>query len=463
MIFDKPRNNEINELLNYLYKLSATGHINENIIYHILSYHYLKPIERKKRDSFEFLEGISVDHFFDGWEKEFSSRKNTSAFVDKIAYPHYFQFISQDLLNCKEYATLYIPIDYAHLNKGVMLLFDFLDKSNIKHSSFVSDVMSCENVIVRLDKKDEESIKKVIDFVYYNLSGCLNKTNPLVPTIGGIGYSVSDGKNYNYEMSLYLNKYIQMCRERNSKVSAENFKKFLEACYSNNIKFGRSEDFDEHLLETYNIAYSGVEKEKEETKYSNEDKHHLLKEALTATYNKYGYEHAKIALLKATHGNYESITNGSGEIKYREELKKHVSKDEIANFMKMELEFSGISVSEDMNEVINNYCKLLFYAQLPTLFDTICRVTLEKYDSNQLKDALINYINFRHTGMFSRFSNNNDGINYRDQLKFFNASDIVSVIRQSLINKELDSTNMSLPVLLDTYVKVLGIEKYRHQ
>ena len=131
--------------------------------------------------------------------------------------------------------------------------------------------------------------------------------------------------------------------------------------------------------------------------------------------------------------------------------------------MKMELEFSGIGVSEDMNEVINNYCKLLFYAQLPTLFDTICRVTLEKYDSNQLKDALINYINFRHTGMFSRFSNNNDGINYRDQLKFFNASDIVSVIRQSLINKELDSTNMSLPVLLDTYVKVLGIEKYRHQ
>ena len=190
MIFDKPRNNEINELLNYLYKLSATGHINENIIYHILSYHYLKPIERKKRDSFEFLEGISVNHFFDGWENDGNVYKSLTK----------FQFISQDLLNCREYVTLYIPIDYAHLNKGVMLLFDFLNKSNIKHSSFVSDVMSCENVIVRLDKKDEESIKKVIDFVYHNLSGCLNKTNPLVPTIGGIGYSVGDGKNYNYEI-----------------------------------------------------------------------------------------------------------------------------------------------------------------------------------------------------------------------------------------------------------------------
>ena len=76
---------------------------------------------------------------FNNWIQIFSNGKRTECFVDKTNN-YACIFVSKDnkARTSNEHIKIYIPLDADHIENGVKILFDFLEKSKISHISKVS-------------------------------------------------------------------------------------------------------------------------------------------------------------------------------------------------------------------------------------------------------------------------------------------------------------------------------------
>ena len=390
---------------------------------------------------------------FSKWKNRFANKK-VNAFCDEENWRYWFQFVN-NLSGCNEYIKLYIPIDYEHLLDGATMLFSFMDKENISHQSKIASIMRIDNVIVRIRKDDYEALDKILNYINNNeyIRNGLNKCNPFVPTINGIGVMQEHGNSYNDDLSSIISSFIMEARRNNkSDVNIQEFREYLKV---------NSSDID--LINTFEIAYSGEDKNIQNNNLLTiEQKNSLLIDALKATYKKYGFNQTYKALYEIIkNNNYAYITNGNTNLKLRENLKKKVNDFEIKDFV------FGAMKSIDPNykftnldRVIMDYCNYL--VQDISLFhlEEISNVTLENYGEEQLSCALYNYINNNSTNNFSRFSKKDKTINYRDKLKYIDRFTVLNLIQRSLNIRGIDTTKLQVNEMISLYANVLSKSVY---
>lgn len=457
--FDGSRINEMDEFLKFLYAMSKNSNVDHDIVYNALCYYNLKDNDKVHFNGKASLNGRSNEGYFEYWEKAFQHMPNTRAFRDP-AWAYFFQFVSRPSVRGGEYIKLYVPLDLEYLYAGVNQLFDFLDKNQILHQSKVSKKVRVDNVIIRLRKGDYESARKIIDYINSNLyiHDGLNKPNPFIPTVNGVGIMDEHGNSYNSDISYYIERYIQICRSRNCGVSAANFKYFLEECKKRNMRFdGEDLAFDDSLLETFNEAYTGKKKMELNSSVSDEEKYKLIEEAFRATYNKYGLEQVVTAVGAACSGNYEYITNGRKDQLFRDRMNKHVNGREVSKFVSDNL--LGVE-SNKSNEItmdqIKEFCHVKISGDLTSVLDKICRVTFEKYGIDQVKRAIRHFASEKNPCYFSRYHGNNQEVNYRDKIKYFDNILLFNTMKKTLESKGLDVSRYGASQLIESYVDSLA-------
>ncbi len=465
--YDGSRVNEMDEFLNFLYQMSNKRLIMHDDVYSALCFYNLKPSDRP-RDPYgrNVIDGIDNEHLFRYWRDRFKDKKNISAFRDHNR-PYFFRFTNKIPNSTRKFIKLYIPIDGEHLYDGANLLFDYLERNNIPHESKISKKVRVDNVIVRLNYNDVEAAQNIINFINSNpyLRSGLNKPNPFIPTINGIGFMKEHGNSYNSDLSYYIKEFINEARKRGQEnVSAEEFRNYLYTCKSNNIVFGGDGEpyFDDSLLTTFDIAYTGQNKNlnvSNEPSLTEPQKRSLLIDGLRATYQKYGMNQVKRALINIIESSdYSYITNG-GENKFRQRIKENISPSEVSYIVDNIIKTKSNMNFFRLEDKISAFCNDLFSNDLPFLLDEICRVTLSNHGEFQVESALDNFMKSGKLDCFSRFKDGNTAVNYRDKLKMFDRRTFSDVILLSLNNKGINTENMRYQDICKTYARALAQEQ----
>ncbi len=432
--------------------------MNSDIIYNELKFNNLKKLEVDK-----YSQGISVEHFFENWRQRFIGRKNLKAFRDEVRFPYFFQFVNPIKHDTGEYIKLYIPLDYEHLYEGVNQIFDFLDKEGIEHESIVSSQMRVDNVIIRLRADDFDNANKIIDFITSNskIKGGLNRVNPFVPSRKGIGIMCEHGNSYNRDISKLICSYMDYCKINNiNETSAEEFRKYIKSsCY------------DMSVLDTFELAYNGHSRVNTNEgilngPLSEEQKYSLFLDTLRETYKKYGIKQIKSAIVNAINdGDYGFFIRGTGNTKYRENLRKFVSGEDIFNMindrLKLFMDPNAISISID--GVASQFCDILFSDELVFMLDEISNVTLESRGKEQLEFALNQFLYTGKTSAFSRYRNGDTSINYRNKMARIDNKTILDIVSKSLRIKGIDTSTLDTKDLINIYINKLIESKYDYE
>ena len=454
--FDGPRKNEMQEFLDFIYTIKLQNPsliLNSGIIYNQLAYRGLSRSEKNDLD----YSGVDVGHFFNRWERNFKG-KNVEAFCNKED-PRWFQFYNNmDFQN--EYIKLYVPINLPHLYEGVNQLFDFIDREGIEHASKVSNIMRVDNVIILLRLEDIEDANKIIAFINNNkyLKTGLNKNNPFIPTVNGIGFMIEPGISYNERMSEYIVNYLNECFSKGKqKVSVEEFREYVKKYAYNN-----------HIIEIFENAYTGKNprfnrEEEKKSELNLDQKIGLLMDCIKATYDKYGYQQVEYALSNAlAYGNFDYFTNGKTKLHLREKLAECVSKEELSSIVKTTLDEM---VSQKMIhkkspfEIAEVYCKQILGDTLVFNLDEACNVTFENHGKEQLVGAINEYIKNNNASMFSKFFGVS-GTNYRRVISSLGNENIMALITQSLKMRGYDIFGRSDEELINSYASMFEHTKY---
>ena len=465
------RKDEITDILNFMYQMSNKRLLSHDDVYGVLCYYNLKP-QDKLHDSQgnEILSGLNNEHFFPYWIKRFENKRNISTFVNPN-WSYFCQFVNNISHSTERFIKLYIPVDAEHLYDGANILFDYLERNNISHLSKISKKVRVDNIIVRLNYDDMATAMKIIEFVNSNpyLRQGLNKPNPFVPTINGIGIMREHGNSYNSDISNYIQAYINECRKRGLRnVNADNFRNFLAACQKNNITYNSDQDnFDDSLLATYDIAYSGQNKNLNANnvpELTSDQKRALLLNALRATYKKYGYDQVRYALTQIVkYNNYSYITNGAPNEMFRANLRKHLTPDDVLEVINTINQVKTGMSFYTVEDKINAYCMDLFSSDMPFILDEICMVTMENHSEFQLQTALNVFINSGDSSYFSRYKGQDSSVNFRDKLKMFDRQTIQEAMISSLGNKGVYASNLSGQELCQMYVSALSRSQVKEQ
>lgn len=196
-----------------------------NYIYHKLMF------QRVAKE--DYKHSLHDEGMFKRWCQ--NKREKTNTFVTP-AWTYCCQFISSDnkALTRDNHIKVYIPLDYAHIEKGVNQIFDFLDKNNISHLSRVSDVISNNDVIVHL--LNEKDLNKLLTFIKNNkyLQEGLIKPNPFAYNEGNIALASDGNISYNQTVANYILLYMKRLKQTNSLdlASLKGFYKFVINYYA---------------------------------------------------------------------------------------------------------------------------------------------------------------------------------------------------------------------------------------
>ena len=348
------------------------------------------------------------------------------------------------------------------------MIFDFIDKNNIRTQSKIGQVMRVDNVIVRLDANDIESAKKIIDFIHRTpyLRDGMNKVNPFIPTINGIGYMKERGNSYNSDLTDYIVEYINNCKKTRHDANAADFKAFLEQCKRNNHVLNRELDtFDDSLLEVFNNAYYGRKTpdlsvvNSVDRRMGAEEKNALITETIKATYFKYGIGQVQTALYEAaTNNNYIYFTN-NGDKKCRDRMQRSVKPQDIIAFINNMSKKSKTSLKGKIIEV----CAKMFPLDSCVILDDACRCTIEKYGELQCAGAIRKYINLGDISSFSRFRGGDKSINHRENIRRLGRSILPNIMLRSLANRSIDFDPNNGQDLASFYSSVVAQELYALQ
>ena len=455
------RSIDITTFLKQVYRNSNNQRINSNIIYQLLMFGTLQVTDIDRRTN----RGMNIEPLWKGWEKHF---KRSSSSVRPVLDDYFLGFDSVRRIEDGDFIKLYVPLDLKHLDKGVKLLFDFINKEGIVHSSKVRRIMAADNVIVRLRKGDYKSRDKILDFINNNnfFKDSFNKPNPFVPTMSNnIGIMDEHGNSYNSDISYYIAEYINRSKQMsNPNVSAEGFHNFLLYCCEHNIRFDGKTPFDYSLLKTYENSLFGFKLDNVEEKnnnFSEEQKHAIFMDAIKNTFSHYGIKQIKDAIFYIIdEEDYTFISNKDCDYNIRALLKDNVMPGDIVKYIDNYLRNKNqLDMRLKIKEKIDLYVNQLFSNQLTILFDEICTLTLEKYGDVALRNAIKNFINKNETKGFSRFGLNSD-INYREKLSMFDRKSMYGIMYESLINKGVMVDLMEIDDLIELYVSELSKAKY---
>lgn len=447
--FDEPRLKEMEQFLIRIYQIAKENL--DVILNDSLVYNELCKYELSSSDIGENNEYVNCADLFKKWtdrNKNVGSLQKGLTVFHQLSWPHFLQFFSNgdDIYFHKnrDFIKLYIPIKYNKLEESVNILFDYICDSKIRHLSKVADMVRTDNVIVRLAKDDIESALKIIDFIHQNdvLKNSLNKTNPFIPTINGIGFMYETGISYNQEMAILIAQYLRECiKKQTPPVLSDFYKWFKENNYS----------FEVNNIFASSIGEDDATEIKENKSLSEQEKYQLLIDAVKATFLKYSFKQAIGALkILVDYGSYDYFTNGTGEIKYRDLLRKNVTKEDAIRYVKT---FMNNNIMSNKN--IIEFCREILKKNLLDEFNEACLVTCMNYDEMQLQSALKRMINENDAMGFSRFSKD-DALrtkNYRDVIKKYDRNAIINLIQLAIdatnVDFEISNVDMLIPLFTD--------------
>ncbi len=457
LFFDYSKKNDMQLFLDRMYNIAIQNpsfKITDKVIYNEIRYGLLPASEKDEKD---FSHGADNRRFFERWRKDFKGKKNIHAVYSDEYLPQWFQFYNK-LDFVKDFIKIYVPINGPHLYKGVKELFSFLDEENIEHASIISSKMRTDNVVIRIEKDDTESLKKIIDFITSNkyLSTGLNYTSPFIPTVKGIGIMNDRGNSYNSIISIFVSNYVNQCLQNGIRPKIDEFRNYLLTYTS-----------DKDVADTFENAYKGRTKfyprgeKKNDSNFTLEQKTYLLIDALKATFIKYGILQAERALYNA--GSFEDFgyfTDG-GNLKLRGKLKNNVTKEDIMQIVKYALPnfLKPKEIAKDNDGKIEQFVKVLFEDQLLLSLDEACLATLEKYGAESLERAINKFISIGDPIGFTRQGNYPGRVNYREQVIKIGKDRFVEYMKKSIQLRGYDAEDIGNN-LVSAYIEVLKNSRY---
>ena len=201
------------------------NHSLHTYIYHKLIFQNVKPEDRRSE--------LDTEGVFRNWCRE--GRPNTNTFVSPV-WTYFCQFISKDAgaLGKGNHIKVYVPLDRAHVEKGVSQIFDFLDKNNISHLSKAGKKIRFDNVVIRLN--NEKDLNKLLEFVNNNkyIQEGLIKPNAFAYTENNIALACDGSLSYNATVANYILLYMKKLKEHNAldQASIKGFYKFVINCFA---------------------------------------------------------------------------------------------------------------------------------------------------------------------------------------------------------------------------------------
>ena len=220
--------------------------------------------------------------------------------------------------------------------------------------------------------------------------------------------------------------------------------------------------FDDSMLATFEIAYNGRNKDlnmahHDVLELTPAQKQTILLDALRATYEKYGIDQVRTALIQIVkYNDYSYITNGGEKNLFRVKLRKNLTPDDVLSVINTINQVRTGKTYHTVDDKITAYCMDLFASDLPFILDDICMATLEKYDENQLISALTTFIQSGNTRFFTRFRGHDSSVNFRDKLSIFDGQTIQEAMISSLANKGIYAANLSGYELCRIYANALS-------
>lgn len=217
------RTSEIDEFLKWFakaYEQNPNVPITSDSIYSALT---------KYGFSEEEIENRNAQDVIDKLEKYYENSTRLHVYVDS-RQPGFLQFTSYSEVfsNEADSVKLYVSVPKENYEESIKLIFDYIEKNNIKSVSKVSKVVRADSIVLRLPNADEA--RKVIDFINNNkmITSVSKKTNPFLYREGVVGIGFDRWLSYNSVVSEIVQKYFQNLKDNNklNTASYEDFAKF---------------------------------------------------------------------------------------------------------------------------------------------------------------------------------------------------------------------------------------------
>ena len=104
---------------------------------------------------------------------------------------------------------LYISLDSEHIDKGVLMIFDFIEKNNIINISKVGANIKSDTIVIRVKNiKDAKTIMNFVKRNKYLQEGINKNTNPFIPNINGVSYTIDGSLSYTTMISSVIGMFI---------------------------------------------------------------------------------------------------------------------------------------------------------------------------------------------------------------------------------------------------------------
>lgn len=457
LTFDSPKYDKMQLFLNHILTIVKN---NPNLVLSSdVVYSQMKICSLKKTDFADRGIAKTNKHLFQTWIDRFKNIQNISVFNSE-SWKYWCQFVNER--PSEEYIKLYIPIDSVGLEKGVNDIFEFIAKNNICHCSKVARDLRNDNVIVRLVKGDEESLRKILDYINNNeyIQNHLNETNPFIPCINGIGVMNETGISYNDEMAQLISRFINE-RKNNQSIDIKDFLDFADKnIYRKEVyeAFKNASKNEKQYFDA-NADIKGIVKRKEE--FNKHEKQSLLNDAIKYTYLKYGKNQIITALTEIIeNGNYGYVTDANRGL--RGLLKNNVSKNEVKQMIEDTLKQFNKKQYTSLEEMISDYCGYYLNDTLVRKLDNMCQVTLNNYDVNFLIGAIKQFLISGKSVGFSRYrKNSEDKHNYREDCKYFDSKTMTQTIKRSLILKGINLQDYQNTDITSLYANILNNSDYK--
>jgi hypothetical protein len=455
--YDPARVQEIQGFLDHIATIIRDNpglYVNKDIVYRELCKWGIK-----NTDLGADYQGYNIGALFNMWSQRFRNHKNIDVFCSPD-WPYFCQFVnnySAPAHNIK----LYLSLDKEHIFEGANQLFDFVNSLGIKHQSKIGKQIRSDGIVIRLDYRDVDSAKKIIDFINSNpyIRAGMNRVNPFLPSIKGVGYMVESGISYNSEIAEQVSNYLNILKQQGKCFgNVEEFRQFVE-----------QNAYHKEVISTLNKACTGgfskVYKEQPSNNGLTADqKYNLFMDAMKATLRKYGLEQVKTAVYSAVaKGDYRYFTNGDRAVKYRSALKSNISPTEMGRMIYSTLETSvgSKNISRELPRNVEKFCNVLFMNAQALVLDEICNVTIENHSIDQVRAALAEFATIGRTDKFSRYvKGSRDGVNYRDMIARMDRNRIVELIRASLALKGKTLNSNDMYELISAYAYTLDLGRY---
>lgn len=445
--YNEAKDYQIKYFLDYIYDLQKENpklKLSRNFVFSELERYGLQGNNIGEKRQF-----VNVEEYFRKWIQYYSGDPDIQVCLIDTK-PEFCYFVNGNIgrNNNRDFIKLYIPIDRDYLYDGAIRLFNYIASLGVEHESKIARKIRSDNVVVRLNAKDSEAAKMIVDFVTSDqyLKSRLNSVNPYLPTYKGIGFIRESGISYNGEIGEAISQYIDMVVSQNRQPNIVEFREFLKA----NCRYPE-------VLVNFDYAMGNNDEH-----YTEEQRRNVFVDSLKTTYIKYGINQVSNALKAAINNNdFTWFSNGSGKVKYRRQL-MNMGADAIIKYMSQYLaSFSDTKdLPQNTDALVDEFVKLFFADDLAFRVDEACTVTLLKSDRKQLENALKTMVEKETFDWFSRFYNDDQSVNYRAQLMRLGKHNVVFGMERSLAYKGIDIRNVPYSNLISTYVNELDKAVY---